>query len=78
METLTYRRVSHLEEGENRSPVVGDGNITDIVHEHLVESARGQRCFATARRPALDGRNPARKVLESFSASRTRQVRGMI
>jgi hypothetical protein len=36
---LTYRRVSHFEEGKNSSPVVGDGNITDIVHEHLVESA---------------------------------------
>lgn len=38
---MTDRRVSDLEEREDGRTVVGDGHVSDIVHQHLVETGIG-------------------------------------
>jgi hypothetical protein len=35
---FTYGWVSNFQEGENSSSIVGDSNVSNVVHQHLVES----------------------------------------
>ena len=38
----TRRRVLHLEVGQDGGAIVGDGDLAEVIHEHLVQTDRAE------------------------------------